>query len=436
MTMTLSRSRFAVATRVVVMLPAVMFFLSRQLVSNLTGIGKDALTVILVFGLAIVALISLVLRLFESRPDFLKIDALVFIQFTLALGGCFFYILSGISQPSEAVYSIYVYAVAPFLLYCGFMFARLNNFWKQALSWSCIGAYSIMLVAACFEVIGIDYWLFADEKWIIQRNFLGFGRATGLYGTQIDFGCLSFSFFCISFYRAHRERKMRYVVFCVMTALGALLSMSRVWIFATLVVLMFPFLRRQSVKQLLLSFALLCVLGFLMIPAANSLGLSQIIFSQDALTQQSNANRADYFHQAPQWLLEDYPLEGTGPGTQTGPDPLGRKFIGDFLWLGMLIDFGTCLGSLLVVLRLLLILIILRSCLKSDVRRLSQQVTVAFCLAMFLSSFLDSTYAHLVTLSLFYMVCGVALFENYRAYPLPVQVRTYGIPGAAGALGH
>jgi len=427
MSMILSRSRIAVAARIMVLLPIVMFSLSRQLISNLVGVGKDALTVILVLGLATIAFISLVLRLFDSRTDFLKIDALVFIQFALALSGSMFYLVSGISQISDAVYGIYVYVLAPFLLYSGFLYSRLNSAWKSALYWSCFFTYSIMLVSGCFEVIGLDYWLFANDKWLTQRNFLGLGRATGLYGTQIDFGCLSFSFFCISFHLAMQKRKMRYVVFCILAALGVLLTMSRIWIVATLIAFVIPFLSRPSVKQLLWFCALLGGLGLLMAPLTSSLGVSQIFLSQDQQTQQSNENRGNYFSQASQWLLEDYAFEGTGPGTQTGPDPLGQKFIGDFLWLGMLIDYGTLLGSLLVGLRLLLIIMVLWSCLRSKLREISQKVTVMFCFTMLLSSFLDSAYAHVVTISVFYIICGVALFDFRRISQasIPIESERY-----------
>ncbi len=309
--------------RVSLLLPLTLLAGMRPMVSNLTHVDKDILSVLLVAGFTTFSLWAFLLRLKSRRSDFIAVDILIFLQFTIALTASLIYILSGTSQSSDALYGIYCYSLSPLLLYTGFVFVRTRREWKWALYWACLLTYVIMLVAGACQVFGIDFWLFQNDRFQTQRNFLGIGRASGLYGTQIDFGCLSF--ICVAFaYYAFRNQKKVHLIFMFLGIAGVVLSISRVWFLAATIVVVTPILRTKSVKQLFGVAVLMCVLGAVLVPAMNALGLIDSILSRDEVSQQSNDDRLYYFKKSPQWLLDEYVIAGMGPGTQTGPDPLGK----------------------------------------------------------------------------------------------------------------
>jgi len=416
--------RIRVMMRIFLLLPLTLIAGPRVIVGNVVHINKDILTVLLICGFTAFAARSYYLRFLERRSDFAVIDVLVGFQFAVALIASLAYIALGISVPGDAAYGIYYYALSPLLLYAGFSIARITPDWRRALYWSCLITYTIMLTAGVCEVLGVDFWLFENERFVVQRNFLGMARASGLYGTQIDFGCLSFIYFSYTYLLAWTSKQKRHGLVGLLAVLGVLLSGSRVWLLATSVVLLIPILKVRSVKKVIVSAVIVTLLATALVPVINTLGLIDVVLSRDEVSQNSNADRSYYLRHAPRWLIDDYAIVGTGPGTQTGPDSQGKKIIGDFLWLAILVDYGTILGIVIVGLRLSLLAVVFR---RSWVRRrinLAQILACTLCAAQFLASFVDSAFAHITTLSIFYLVAGIALHDTNRlnSEPAPSMV--------------
>ena len=396
--------------RVLIFFPVVLFVLIRQLYANLLGIGRDALTAALVLGLALFALWSFHLRMGEVRRDFLWLDFLNLVQFNLAAAAILAYLVAGRIAINEAVFSVYYYCFAPFLIYAGFLLHRWKSVSRKAALVALACAYMVTVWVAVYEVLGIDFWLFRYDRWVLQKNFVGIARASGLYGTQIDYGLLSFLIFIVAFYWNTRQRHWFASVMIAIASVGVLLSMSRAWVGALIAVVLLHLVRAQSLRRKLRIALVVVLMGAALYSVADKLGFVDILGATDPYTQDSNQARVEFFQNTPKWLGQ-YWLVGTGPGTQNGPDARDQKFIGDFLWLSTLVEWGTLLGALLLFFRIGVILCALRRTFHSQAGSVLRSVTIAVCVSFLLASFVDSAYAHFVSVSAFYVIVGLFLYS-------------------------
>jgi hypothetical protein len=396
-------------TRILIFFPLVLFVLIRQLYANLLGVSRDALTAALVSALAGFALWSFHRRLDEVRRDFLWLDFINLVQFNLAAAVILAYLVAGRIAVNEAVFSVYYYCFAPFLIYAGFLLHRWKSVSRNAALVALACAYLVTVWVAVYEVLGIDFWLFQYDRWVLQKNFSGIVRASGLYGTQIDYGLLSFLIFIVAFYWNARHKHWFASLMTAVAAVGVLLSMSRAWVGAMMVVVLLHLLRAQSLRRKLKIALVVVLMGVALYGIADKLGFVDILGAVDPYTQDSNQARVEFFQNAPQWLAH-YWLLGTGPGTQNGPDARDQKFIGDFLWLSTLVEWGTLLGTVLLFFRVSVIVYALRRTLQSESGGVLRSVTIAVCISFLLASFVDSAYAHFVSVSAFYVIVGLFLY--------------------------
>ncbi|MGA3049485.1 MAG: hypothetical protein ABSD67_22850 [Terracidiphilus sp.] len=389
--------------------PIMIFVLIRQIYVNLFGVNKDILSALLVASLTGLSVLAFSKRLRAQRSDLLLVDAITLAQFFLAAIVIVGYMGASLIHTAEVASSLYYYCLAPFLIYSGYFLCRFRKTTLQAALIAAGLAYLVTFWAALYQVLEVNFWLFQSD-WLLERNFLGIGRATGMYGTQIDYGCLSFMTFCVAYYINIRRHNWFAKLIALTAVLGAISSMSRVWMAGILGVFVIDFIFRQSWKHRVAIALAIAVLTLVLHPIASELGITSIVASEDEDTQTSNYNRIEYFSQLQQWLLHDYPLVGTGPGTQNGPDTEGQKFVGDFLWLGYMVDFGALTGVVLVLLRIVLLIYLAARSYRSHVNPSLRWVTSALCISFIFASIVDSAYAHPVTISVFYIIAGVFLY--------------------------
>jgi hypothetical protein len=143
---------------------------------------------------------------------------------------------------------------------------------------------------------------------------------------------------------------------------------------------------------------------------ADQLGVVDMLRATDTTTQESNEGHWWFFQNAPQWMNE-YMLVGIGPGTQNGPLEHDTKFVSDFLWLATLLEFGTLLGAFLVLCRVATILLVLRRSFVTSLSGALKPITIVACVSFLLGSFIDSAYAHPVSVAGFYVMCGLLLYD-------------------------
>jgi O-antigen ligase len=203
-----------------------------------------------------------------------------------------------------------------------------------------------------------------------------------------------------------------------MSAIGVLMTMSRTWIAALMIVVLVHIFRIRSTRYKIKAVIVLIALASLAIPVAMQLGVVDMFAANDSYTQSSNTTRLRYLQKLPGWVLEDYPLIGTGPGTQNGPAGVDDKIASDFLWLAIVIDCGAIMGAILVAFRVILIFHVLRRSLRRGGARSGlEPLTSALCVSFLLASFVDSAFAHMVSESVFYVVCGLCLYKNDPTLP-------------------
>jgi hypothetical protein len=397
--------------------PLAVFLLTRQIYTNLAGISRDLLTLLLLGGLAILGIAAFLLRLRERRRGFLMIDAITVTQFFVTAASVWAYSVTARIESSEAVSALFYYCLAPFLIYAGFVFFRYSKETRQAGLVAAGVAYLLTFWVAVYELLGIDSPLFQYDRWELQKNYSGIARASGLYGTQIDYGCLSFIAFSVAYFVGFSRPHWFAKVVAVVAALGALASMSRVWMLAIVLVLVIDLVARRTMKQRLLFALAATILLASLVPLLDDLGVMTMVTADDPYTQESNGSRIDNFSMMSEWVLHDYPIVGTGPGTQNGPDARNQKFVSDFLWLGFLIDFGSLTGSILVLLRFLLLVYMVARSVGSSADPCLRWLTSALCIAFFAASFVDSAFVHPVTVSLFYMISGIFLYSDSSQQP-------------------
>jgi hypothetical protein len=148
---------------------------------------------------------------------------------------------------------------------------------------------------------------------------------------------------------------------------------------------------------------------------ADSIGIIGTLTSQDAVAQSSTQNHLGFLLEAPRLVLHQYPIVGTGPGSQNGPGGPGgdtEKVASDFLWLGFLVDFGTLIGAILVLFRVILLVYLLYRAYRFRGSGSTASITAALTLMFLLASVVDSAYAHPVTVSIFYVVAGIFLYKD------------------------
>lgn len=401
--------------RVGLIFPVLLFVVIRQIYCNLLGVGRDTASALLVCALSLFAMAAFQLRLREVRLDLHLVDAITLAQFLLASCAIYGYFSASYIALSEAVFSVYYYCLSPFLIYAGFALCRLRRETQQALRVSFGLVYAVTLAIGFCELVDIKYWLFEPDRVLLQRNEAGFLRATGLYGSQIDYGFLSFFVFGAAFYfNASRQRRHGYATLvAIMSVIGVLLSMSRVWIAALLLVPLVHIWQTRSPQYKIKAAAAMVVFAAILYPVAMQLGVVDMFLSNDSYAQASNTTRLRYLQKAPRWLLEEYSLVGTGPGTQNGPAAHRKKVASDFLWLAYMIDFGSLLGIALLFLKVVLIVHVLaRGFRNRHGDRAVAPLAVVLCTGFLLASFVNSAYAHVVSISLFYVVAGLCLYHD------------------------
>jgi hypothetical protein len=394
--------------RVLFFFPVLLFILIRQLYANLLGISKDILTAAVYVTLAMIAVWAFQSRMREVRRDFLLLDVLNLSQSGVASLAICAYFLAGKIEANQATYAFYYYCIAPFLIYSGFLIARMKPVTRTGVLVASGCAYLVTFWVAVFESLGVEFWLFQYDRWELQKNYLDVARASGLYGTHIDYGLLSFLVFTVAFYRRLSHRHWFTTLIMTVAAAGTLLSMSRAWVAAAAAVVFLHLIQAQSLKRKLQTALVVAVAGLALYSIADRLGFVTMLEAADVYTQESNESRLDYVQNAPKWLRE-YMILGTGPGTQNGPDAHGQKFIGDFLWLSTLVECGTILGGLLVLARVVVIgLVIQRSLQLTDDSGL-RPIAIVACLSFLLASFIDAAYAHFISVSAFYVISALVL---------------------------
>lgn len=403
--------------RIILIFPIVLFLLVRQLYANLLGANRDLLTALMLAGLTLLGLLAFLFRARESRTDLALVDAVTWFQSLVAAFGIWAYVVTARISTEEAASAFYYYCLAPFLIYAGFLFARLRRITLHAILIASAITFLITFWVAVYEVLGIDFWLFQYDRWVLNKNISGIYRASGLYGTHIDYGCLSFIAFCIAYYvgicRPSWIAKFMFIV----AILGSITSMSRIWMLAIALVIVVDMIVRQTLKQRIARIAAIAILVSISLPIADELGITTIVTASDSYTQESNESRIENFSRLSKWMLRDYAIVGIGPGTQNGPGEPGDKVAPDFLWLGFIVDYGTLIGIILLLLRIMLLgYLVLRSvCSHSD--QSLRRVTSALSMAFLSASFVDSAFVHPVTVSIFYMIAGFFLYCDSSKKP-------------------
>jgi hypothetical protein len=395
---------------VLLFFPLLLFVLIRQIYANLLGINRDLLTGALVAGLAVFALLAFQARMREVRRDLLLLDGINLVQFHFAAIAIYAYYVAGRIEPDQAIFAVYYNCVAPFLIYSGFLIRRLKPLTQRAALVALGCAYVVTFCVAVCESAGIDFWLFHYDRWTLQRNYLGIARASGLYGTQLDYGLLSFLAFVVGFYCNNRRRHWFSITIMVTGVIGIVLSMSRIWLAALAVVVVLHLVRSKSLKAKLKVAGASLLMVAALYNVADQLGVVDMLRATDTTTQDSNEGHLWFFQNAPQWMNE-FMLVGIGPGTQNGPDEHDTKIVSDFLWLATLLEFGTLLGMFLVLCRVATIFLILRRSFASPPHDALRSITIAVCVSFFLASFIDSAYAHPVSVAAFYVIGGVLLHD-------------------------
>ncbi len=399
---------------VLIFFPLLLFVLIRQFYTNLLGINRDLLTALLISGFAVFAVLAFQMRMREARSDFLVFDFINLAQFFLAASATYIYFIAGRIESGQAIYGAYYNCIAPFLIYAGFLLWRLKPEVRQAALVALGLAYAVTVLIALFEVSGIEFWLFRYDRWTLIPNYLGIPRAAGLYGTQIDYGCLSFLAFIAGLYSNARRRHPFAIFVAVAGALGTLLAMSRAWIIALVVVVLLHVSRSQTIKaKLKAAFVILVIAAALYVPAAQ-LGVIGMLQAVDAGTQESNQGHLWFYQNAPEWMNR-FMFVGTGPGTQNGPDAHEVKIVSDFLWLATLMEFGTMLGAILVLFRATVVAIALWRSYSSQLDSPLRPLTLALCIAVLVGSFANGAFAHPVSIAAFYVIVGLFLYVSPAA---------------------
>jgi hypothetical protein len=403
-----SASRTAILGHFTVFFVLFLFVFVRQLCANLLGVSRDFLTAMLVAVLALLGLLSFEARLRERRRDFILVDVLSITQFYLVGVAIYFYLAAGKIHGNHAIYAVYYYMFAPLLVYSGFLLQRLGALPRRSALMALGCVYVVTFWAALYESLGIEFWLFRYDRWVLQKNFLGIARASGMYGTHIDYGLLSFFTFVTALYCHLRRRHWFSTGMMGVATVGLLLTMSRAWIGAWFIVVVLHLTRSQPLARRLKTLALVLIAGTGLYVAADRMGFVDMLRSVDEYTQISNESRLGFLENMPKWL-DEFALIGVGPGTQNG-QPIGQqKFIGDFLWLAILVEYGTILGSVLILLKITLLLYVLWRAWMHPSGGVLKPVVIAGCLSFLLASLVNSAYAHFVTVSAFYVAIGLFL---------------------------
>ena len=410
--------------KVLLLFPLSLFIFIRQLYVNLLGVNRDMLTGTLVFALAFFALLAFCTRMRQVRPDFLAIDFINFLQLHLAGIAVSAYFVAGRIAPNQAVFAAYYNCFAPFLIYSGFLLRRTSPLTQRAALIALACTYAVTLCIAICQSLGVDYWLFEYDRFGLQKNYLGITRASGLYGTQIDYGLLSFLVFTVAFYCNAQRRHWFAFTMIGAAAFGILLSMARMWIGAMAILVFFGVTQIRSIRTRLKAAVVVLIAVPALYYVGNQLGVVGMLRAVDDYTQDSNEGHWLLYQKAPEWLSQ-YLLVGTGPGTQNGPDVHDQKVIGDFLFLGTAVEFGGVVGIILVLSRVGTLLIVLRRCNEPQPDNPLRRIAIAVCVAFLPAAFVDSAFAHLVSIAVFYVICGLYLYDRV---PLIAPVRARHLP--------
>jgi hypothetical protein len=410
--------------RVFLFLPLLLFVLIRQIYANLLGVSRDVLTAMLVSLLSMVAFLAFYRRMREARPDFLLLDFVNLVQFNLAAFVICAYFAADRIAANQATYAIYYNCFAPFLIYSGFLLRRMSPLTQRAALIALACTYAVTLCIAICQSLGVDYWLFEYDRFALQKNYLGITRASGLYGTQIDYGLLSFLVFTVAFYCNAQRRHWFAFTMIVAAAFGILLSMARMWIGAMAILVFFGVTQIRSIRTRLKAAVVVLIAVLALYYVGDQLGVVGMLRAADDYTQDSNEGHWLLYQKAPEQLSQ-YLLVGTGPGTQNGPDVHDQKVIGDFLFLGTAVEFGGVVGIILVLSRVGTLLIVLRRCNEPQPDNPLRKTAMAVCVAFLSAAFVDSAFAHLVSIAVFYVICGLYLYDRV---PLIAPVRARHLP--------
>jgi hypothetical protein len=272
-------------------------------------------------------------------------------------------------------------------------------------------AYAVTLGLGIAQLLGVDSPLLEYERGFIQLTSEGFARANGLYGTQIDFGCLSFFVFTVAFYINRRRGSWFAKITMALALLGALASMSRVAAAAFGVLFVVEFLFRGSFRDRLKHLVALSLVAAALYPLSEIIGATSTLMSEDPYAQDSTQGHLAYYVTLPRLLIQLYPIVGTGPGSQNGPGGPDGKIATDCLWLGFLVDFGAVTGAILVLFRVILLAYLLYRAYRFR-SGLTVRITTVLTLMFLLASFVNSAFAYPVTVSIFYIIAGIFLYED------------------------
>ena len=99
--------------------PVLLFVLVRQFYSNLLGVNRDLLTVLLLGIFSVLGLVGFLRRFQEEGNSFLLMDTVTVLQAFLGGLGILAYSVFLRIDTAEAVSSLYYYCLAPFLVYAG-----------------------------------------------------------------------------------------------------------------------------------------------------------------------------------------------------------------------------------------------------------------------------------------------------------------------------
>lgn len=394
-----------------------LFFLARQIYVNLLHVDRSVLSLAFVSVMISISIWSVWKRTLTNVSTFLFVDIALLLQFVFLSLTILTYFCAGVVNATEVSYAVYYHCFAPLLVYTGFLFVReTDSQVRQDVVTGAALVYLVMLFAGCCQVLGIDVWLFRNEKWYLMPTSFSLFRATGTYGTQIDFGMISFVVFLWFFVKWRNSKSFCSAFMTACAFAGALLSFSRVFILACLLLPICTLLRPKTLGYVIRKPRFLVAAALasaLCIAVLQQMHVDSILFAQDKYTQESNQARLSYLESTPRWLLASYPLVGVGPGTQNGPND-NTKLVGDFLWLGLLLEFGLLVGAIVVIFKLTIPALVILAYMQS--RHRSPLATSALVLSvMFICvSFLDSAFAHMVTIAIYYIIAGRFL-QRYHA---------------------
>jgi hypothetical protein len=405
-------------SRILVIIAVIVFLLARQIYVNLLGVDRTLISALFALAISGFGLYVAWLRSRVSMPSFWIFDLIVWTEFFICLPVIVMYSLSGRMDVAQTTYAILYYCFIPLLVYAVFWIKKLDAKILRQIETAICGVFLLMVVAGVTQALGLDLWLFRNDRYFLQPTSLGFQRATGAYGTQIDFGALCFIFFAYSFFRVVRNKAHFHIVVAAAAVIGVVLALSRFYIAATIVLLLLWFvghLKLQDFRKPLSVFAVALVIGTC-VAGFRYVNITSVLLQGDEYTESSNESRLEYVRSIPK-LATEFLAVGAGPGTQNGPNGIRddvQKIVTDFLWLSFFVEYGFIVGGVIAFLKLAALLLMFSVYRRKRHPSALANTVMAISVTFLLCSFVNSAFANATTIGIFYVMGGLFAFEVYE----------------------